>query len=244
MQRWILLCFGTAFATSAFALPTTCVTGTYASYVSLGATGCQDGNATFNNFGTLGFTNSGGVSTIPTSDIIVIPGGTALDPTLRFEYGTLAASVITPAPETVNVAGQIFSMGFAYQIAFTEANLSSIQMGETFSNTTSGSVSATKNAQIASGPVFTSTVTDGGVSNSANTTLAGNLATTSGTGIWTITDTVSLQAQTGSATQNSFENLYSSAAATSVPEPSTMLIAAAVLLGLGMVRRRRRSADL
>jgi len=240
MKFLVLLCFGAAGAISAFAAPATCVTGTYASYFSLGGTGCQDGDTTFSNFTLPGFTNSGGVSQIPDTDILVIPGGTTLDPTLTFEYVNASG---TPTPETVTVAGEIFSMGITYQLTLTGATLTSINMGETFSNTAPGGVSATKNAQITGGSMYTSTVNDGGVSNPAGTTLSGTPVATSGTGTWNITDTVSLQAQTGSATQNSFENLFVLAASsTSVPEPSTMLACGVIMLLMGVALKRRRKS--
>jgi hypothetical protein len=240
MRPFVLLCFGTACAISAFAAPTpSCTSETYAAYAAL-STGCTDGDATFSNFGALNFTNSGGVATIPESDIMVIPGGTTLDPNLTFEYVNSSG---TATPETVDVSGQILTMQFVYSVTLSASTLDSIQMNETFSNTSPGSVSATKNAEIGTGPVFTSTVTDGGITNPANTTSNGNVEPTSGTGVWSITDTISLQAQTGSATQNSFENAYVlTASTTAVPEPSMLLACGVILLMLGIPLKRRRTS--
>jgi hypothetical protein len=242
MRSFILLSFGMALATSAFAVPSSCVSGTYASYVALSTTGCQDGDGTFSNFSALGFTNSGGVAEVSDTDIMVTPGGTALNPTLTFEYINSAG---TATPVTVDESGQIFSMGLTYSLVLTGATLSDIQMGETFSNTSPGSVSATKNAEIGSGTTFSSTVSDGGLNNPTGTTSTGNVTPTTGTGTWNITDTVSLQAQSGSATQNSFENLFTLAAAgpnSTAPELPTGAMIGSALLLFGLISRRFRKS--
>ena len=239
MRCLLLLIPGIAIATSAFALPATCTSTTYDIYISQGS--CQDGDATYSNFSSLSFTNSGGVATIPPTDLLVIPGGSTLDPTLTFEYVNANGD---PTPETVSSSGQIFSMGLTYQVVVTGGDLASIQMAEVFSNTAPGNVAATKNADLDGGPMFTSTVNDGGVSNPADTSLAGNVVPTSGTGTWNIQDTVSLQAQSGSATQNSFENLYTLTESSTVPEPSTMLLIGSALLLVGLARRRSGTSVL
>lgn len=235
MRRVILLISGIAIAGSAFALPATCVSATYAVYSGMGFS-CQDGDATFSNFSSpLGSTKSGGVPAIPDTQLLVIPGGTTLDPTLTFEYVDSSGN---PAPETVSGA-QLFSMGFTYQIALTGATMTYIEMGQTFSNTAPGNVSATKNAQLLTGgAIFSSTVDDEGMSNPANTTLFDPTGPepVSGIGTWSIQDTVSLQAETKSATQNSFENLFT-LSETATPEPSTMLLIGSALLCIGLVRR-------
>jgi hypothetical protein len=243
MRRLIVLISGMSIAGAAWALPANCVTGTYASYLALGSTGCQNGNATFSNFGTLGFLNSPGVPQVAAEDIRVIPGGTLLLPTLTFVYLNAAGA---PTPVAVNQNGQIFSFGFNYQLALTGANLVGIQMGETFSNTNPGSASATKNAQLLGGigPIFTSTVNDGGLSNPLGT-VNGALTPVSGTGVWVINDTTSLQAQNGgSVTQASFVNLFSlQPSAVTVPEPMTALLIGSGLLCVGLVSRRRRGSN-
>jgi len=237
MRRFIVLFMGMALAVvSAFAVP--CATGTYASYQALGSGGCTVGDATFSNFGAFGFTNSVGVPTIGTGNLLVTPGGTALDPTLTFTY--VVGS--TPTPETVNQSGQIFSFDFVYMVTFTGATLANIQMDTTEVNTNGGGVAATKNAQqISGGTVFTSQASDGGVDHSIPTLITGANTSTSGAGPWNIQDTVSLQAQNGTATQDNFENLYTLQASTGTPETDTVLLMGSGLLCIGLVRLRRPS---
>lgn len=242
MRTFFRLITGALIATAAIAAPA-CVTESYASYLTLGAGGCSIGDATFSNFSTLSFTNSGGVPALPTSDIQVIPGGTTLDPTLTFEYITTPGGVVTPTPVTVNSSGQIFSFGFSYQMVLTAATLVNIQQDSTFANTSPGSVSSTKNISLlAGGPTLTSTVGDGGVSNSLGTR-SGQVVAVTGAGPWLVSDTTSLQAQSGMATQSSFENLFSLAPSGTVPEPltTTMIGSGLLLVGLGARRRARKA---
>jgi hypothetical protein len=238
MRKWITLISGMAWAAvSAFALPANCTTGTYTSYIALGAGGCQDGDATFSNFSNLTFVNIG-IGTISPDNLEVIPGGTALAPTLTFVY--FNSGVATPI--TVSTNGTQFAMGFNYQMTLTGASLVDIMMNSNFANSTPGSASATKNATLlGGGPTSTSTVSDQGSSNALGNH-AGNLASTTGTGVWLIGDATSLQAQTaGSVTQANFENLFTLAAAqTGVPEPVTGVLIGSGLLCLGLVSRRKR----
>ncbi|HWZ34309.1 MAG TPA: hypothetical protein VNX18_23385 [Bryobacteraceae bacterium] len=241
MRRTIVLISGLAMAgISAFALPAACNTGTYTSYVALGSTGCTDGDATFSNFSGLNFQNFG-ISGLTTDEIQVIPGGTLLAPTLTFLYLNATGA---PTPVTVNVNGQQFAMGFNYLMTLSGAVLRDIQMDSVFNNTTPGSVSATKGAQLQTGgTVFTSTVNDQGANN-ASANHVGNVVPTSGTGVWVITDGVSLQAQSGGvATQTSFENLFIlDQITTNTPETATMLMMGTGLIGLSLLSRRRRGS--
>jgi hypothetical protein len=156
---------------------------------------------------------------------------------LTFTYLNSAGA---PTPVTVNSNGQQFQVGINYQMVLTGAILADIQMNSSFSNTTPGSASSTKNAQIGAGPTFISTVSDQGLS-----TLPGNhsgaLIPTTGTGTWTITDGISLQAQTGgSATQSSFQNLFTlSAVTTATPDAGTVLSIGTGLICLGLIGRRK-----
>jgi hypothetical protein len=83
------LFFAAAFLWASAMFGASCVTATLLSYVSLGATGCQDGATTFS-----GFTSESGQtigSPIALDQITVTPGGTASVPTLQFS-GTLTAA--------------------------------------------------------------------------------------------------------------------------------------------------------
>jgi len=237
-----VLCF---LSIATIASAAACVTGTYTSYEALGG-GCSIGNATFSNFSSLSFVNSSGVPVLSPDQIIVTPSGTASDASLEFFYvnGNGAAT-----PVTVNQIGQIFSFGFSFQILVSPGSLNGIEMDSNFANTSPGSASATKTAQlVGGGPTYTSTVSDGGISNSLGN-YTGSLIPVAGSGAFRITDTTSLQAQTGSATQSGFTNSFALGAGTA----STPEVRSSILMGSGLVllsvfanvarRRQQRAAS-
>jgi hypothetical protein len=240
MRKCIALFSGMAMAAvSAFALSGTCVQGTYTSYLTPGS--CTDGDATFSNFSSLAFSSSLGAPSITTDNILVTPGGTTLNPTLTFTY---VDANLNPAPITVN-GQQIFGFNFTYVMVLTGANLTNEEMDTRLSNSGGGNVAATKNAQLTTGgTIFSSGATDGGISNPANTLVHGPNTAVTGTGNWNIKDTISLQAAGGTATQNSFENLFTltPAVTTGTPEPMTGLLIGSGLLGVGLISRRKRHA--
>jgi len=195
-----VLCVG---AIPALAAPA-CVSGTYASYQAL-AGGCSIGDATFSNFSGLTFLNSPGVPALTASEIEVIPSSAATTDMLTFVYLNAAGA---PTPVTVNTNGQIFSFGMSFQIVATPSALTGIQMSSTFANTMPGSVSATKSIQpIGGGTAVSSTVNDGGTSHALGT-VNGLVMPVSGVGAFLVTDTTSLQAQTGIVTQAGFSNSF------------------------------------
>jgi len=220
-----------------------CVTGTYASYQALSG-GCTVGDGTFSNFSNLSFVNSPGVPTLTASEIEVIPSGTATEDLLTFVY--LNANAV-PTPVTVNQNGQIFSVGLSFDVLVTPSALSGIQMDSTFSNTAPGGVSASKTAQLPTGGAITSTVNDGGVSNAMGTYF-GSVMPVTGVGTFLITDTTSLQAQTGSVTQAGFANAFLLTPPTAAtPEVGSLAMIGSGLVFLGMAgnatRRRKKAKE-
>jgi hypothetical protein len=221
-----------------------CATGTYASYQALSG-GCSIGNALFSNFSALSFVNSPGVGTLTPSEIEVIPSGSLSDDMLTFMY---LNGVGTPTAVTVNQNGQVFSLGFSYDIVVTPGSLTGIEMSSTFGNTAPGSASASKTAQpVGGGSAITSTVNDGGISNSQGT-YSGAVMPVTGAGTFLITDTTSLQAQTGMVTQSGFGNSFLiSSAATATPEIGSLAMIGSGLVFLSMIasstRRRKRGKD-
>jgi hypothetical protein len=207
-----------------------CTTQTYTVYLALGSAGCSLGNETFSNFGNPSFTTSLGVPTLSNSQILVTPTLSGNSEMLAFSYETT-----TGAPLLISLSdnSQAFAFSFSY-LALATTSLSSIQMESTFSNTTPGSVSATKNAQaVAGGTIFTSAVTDGGISNMANTYLGPVTPITGGTAPFNVQDAISLQAQSGSVMDGGFANAFvtSSGVTTTAPEPSeSILIGSGILL--------------
>jgi hypothetical protein len=235
-MRSIFAILGLSVAASS-AFGAACVSQTYDQYVALGAGGCTIGTTVFNNFGSLSFVNTG-VPTLPPQDVLVTPGGSPLAPTLSFTYVSGANHV--PTPETVNTSGSIFSMGLSYDLTPNAAILTSLQINSTFTNNSPGSASTTKTAQLAGGgPSFISTVSDGGITNPL-ATYNGSQINPTGTGVWVITDTVSLQAQsTGSVTQNGFANLFGlQNQVVGTPEPLSALLIGSGLICLGLMKRK------
>jgi hypothetical protein len=220
-----------------------CVTGTYASYQALSG-GCTIGGALFSNFSNLSFVNSPGVSALTSSEIDVIPSGSATQDLLTFVYEN-ANAVATPV--TVNQNGQIFSMGLTFDILVLPGALTGIQMDSTFGNTSPGSASASKTAQLLSGgPAITSTVNDGGGSNALGT-YSGIVMPVTGSGTFLITDTTSLEAETGSVTQSGFANAFLTSASTATPEVGSLAMIGSGLVFLGMAgnatRRRKKAKE-
>jgi hypothetical protein len=218
-----------------------CVTGTYASYQAL-AGGCTLDNATFSNFSGLTFVNSAGVPQLTASEIEVIPSSTATTDMLTFVF---LNSTGTATPVTVNANGQIFSLGLNFQVLVAPPTLSGIEMAATFSNTAPGSVSASKSVQpLAGGTTISSTVNDAGVSNVMGT-YNGLLMPVSGSGVFLVTDTTSLQAQTGSVTEAGFANSFVVGPTTATPEIASLAMIGSGLVFLSLIasstRKRRRA---
>ncbi len=210
---------------------TACVTGSYASYQALSG-GCSIGDAMFSNFSALSFVDSPGVASLSSTEIQVVPGGTPTDATLTFVYLNAAGM---PTAETLSGGGQIFSFGLSFDITVSPVVLDAIQMASTFANTGTGDVSSTKTAQLTGGgPEFTSTVSNGGAQDPM-ATYNGAMIPVSGAGTFVITDTTSLQAQTGSVTQAGFENSFVMADAAPTAEVGSLIMLGSGLIFLGLL---------
>jgi hypothetical protein len=208
---------------------TACVTGSYASYQALSG-GCSIGDAMFSNFSALSFVNSPGVASLSSTEIQVTPGGTATDATLTFLYFNAGG---TATAETLNAAGQLFSFGLTFDITVSPVVLDAIQMASTFANTGTGEVSSTKTAQLmGGGPEFTSTVSNNGAQDPMATYNGGLASVGGGAGTFVITDTTSLQAQGGTATQAGFENSFLMGPGTTAP---TAEVGSLIMLGSGLI---------
>lgn len=224
-----------------------CTQNTYTSYEGLGAGGCTIGDETFSNFSPLAFSNSLGVSTLSTDQILVTPTVVGSEASLAFTYGTTA----TPITILLVDNSQVFAFDFTYQaLSATGKVLTGIQQTAAFSNTTPGSTSFTKNAQpIAGGTIFTSAVTDAGT-NHVSATYSGPVTAVSGANSnFLIKDAISLQAQSGSVSNSGFtNNFFTGNTTTTVPEPPVSLLIGSGLVLVGSLtrklaeRRRRMNA--
>jgi hypothetical protein len=242
MTFWLKVSLVVGIVAAVGAASPACVTGTYTSYQALGAGGCTLGDETFDNFSLLSFSNSLGVSSLSTDQILVTPSLNGLEDSLAYSYQTGAGG--TPITITVNQPGQTFAFNFLYQAQIAGPNtLGSLQMTSDFSNTSPGSASASKNAQLAGGgPIFTSSVTDGGASNPAATYSGPITAVTGGGGLFNVGDAISLQAQAGSASSTGFTNNFFETTPTSdAPEAATVFLLGGGLLIIGFIHRRTAS---
>jgi hypothetical protein len=243
MATSIKLCLLAVLGVTAGMASSLCTAGTYDTYVALGSGGCSLGGETFSNFSLApSFTNSLGVPTLANDQILITPTTVGNTEALAFSYETM-----TGAPLIISLtdSNQVFAFSFGYVATpGPTTSLSSIQMTSTFSNTTPGSVSATKNGQaLTGGTLFTSAVADNGMNNVSNTYLGPVTAVTNGTTAYDIRDAISLQAQTGSVTDSGFANDFvTSVVTTTTPEPpASLLIGGGLLLISSLVRRVSRN---
>jgi hypothetical protein len=210
-----------------------CTTTTYDVYISQGS--CSIGNFTFSNFSTLTYTSSLGQPRPAATQLLVTPSGDGLGSlALGFNYQSAPQ---TPMDIIVNTNGAQFGVTFTYNVVGAGAPLEGDVMWSTFSNTTPGSASATKNSQLVSGgTIYTSTVSDQGGSNAlANRSGSAVSFVPATPGPYTIQDSISLQAQTGgAATLRDFTNVFA------IPEPLTGVLLGSGLVLLGLARRRRK----
>jgi hypothetical protein len=215
-----------------------CTTDTYTAYEGLGSGGCTIGDETFSNFSSLSFSNSLGVSTLSSDQILVTPTAVGNEASLAFTYGTAASPITIILVDS----SQVFAFDFTYEaVAASGLVLSGIQQTATFSNTTPGSTSFTKNAQaMGGGPIFTSAVTDGGTSHVAATYDGPITAVSGANSDFLVKDAISLQAQSGSVSNSGFANNFftSPGNTTTTPEPPVSLLIGSGLVLLGGLTRK------
>ena len=239
MKHGLKILLPVILAALARGTPATCVSGTYTSYIALAGTGCALGNEVFSNFSSLSFSNSLGVSTIPTDDILIAPSTAAGVDSLVFSYQNLPVT----ANQTATVVGvgnsQLLAYNFTYLITPNLNPVVDIQMKTTMSNTNTAGVSAVKDASNG-GPVQESSASDGGVAHAALTLVTGPLTAVSGGGAFNVLDAVSLQGQNGVAQQQNFTNLFTEGALATTPEPGPVLLIGSGLVCLGLSRRQFR----
>jgi hypothetical protein len=230
-----------AIAALAYGAPVACpVGGTYAVYQALGSTGCIVGDEVFSNFSALSFSNSLGVPSIPTTDIIITPSVSSNVDSLLFSYTNLPVT----ANQTATVLGegnaQLLAYDFTFLVTPNPNPLLDIQMKSTISNTNAAGVSAVKDASNG-GPMVNSQADDGGVAHASLTSVIGPITALSGGGAFNVLDAISLQGENGVAQQQDFTNLFTEGPfTTTTPEPGPIVLIGSGLVCLGLTRRRFR----
>ncbi len=168
-------------AALARATPSTCAGASYTAYEALGSGGCTVGDELFSNFSALSFSNSLGVPSIPTTDIIITPSVSSNVDSLLFSYTNLPVT----ANQTATVLGegnaQLLAYDFTFLVTPNPNPLLYIQMKSTISNTNAAGVSAVKDASNG-GPMVNSQADDGGVAHASLTSVIGPITASSGGG--------------------------------------------------------------
>jgi hypothetical protein len=210
----------------------TCTTGTLASYIALGAAGCQL-NANW-TIGSFSYTNQGTAAPTAAQQTItpITVGG----------FGFLDTPTSTWANSTEISDGEI-----QYIISFTGSITNIFQ-------SISGSIAPTSSAAFDN---ITDDYCPGGTSlppggcvagvQNLNTNLTGSETTESNSATFAAVSSVSVLKDVsanatgfpgGTATVTAFENLFNTA--TTTPEPSVLLMLGSGLLGLALLSGRRR----
>ncbi|HEY4360650.1 MAG TPA: PEP-CTERM sorting domain-containing protein [Bryobacteraceae bacterium] len=239
MKHYLKIVLPVMLAALARGTPSACVATTYTAYEALGSGGCTVGNELFSNFSALSFSNSLGVPTISTDDILITPSTAASIDSLAFTYQNLPAT----ANQTATVVGvgnsQLLAYNFNYIITPNLNPVVDIQMETTLLNTNAAGVSAVKDASNG-GPVQESSSSDGGTSHASLSLVTGPVTALSGGGAFNVLDAISLQGQNGVAQQSNFTNLFTEGALATTPEPGPVLLIGSGLVCLGLSRRQFR----
>ena len=211
------------FCTSAFATP--CLPGSLQDYINLGGTGCDVNNVQFFNFEIA--PGQSFATPIAPDSVQVTPGGGQFTPTLSLGLNSSAT------------AGQLFELFFRFNTAAGTLIGSSISLG---SPVVTGDGAVLGILDVCAGGSFPNAPL--GCSGTAASTATFAIASDS-----LLSSSVNLPVSSffdvfvdlsidgglsGTAT------LDSAAVSATTPEPSTLLLMAAALGGLGIVKARRR----
>jgi len=230
----LLVFVGALFAVSSTALATsipTCVTGTLASYEAL-TNGCEINNLLFANFSDMESANT--ASDLTPSEITVSPDFTLLDEGLVFNA---AWSVATP--ESIDSA-----ISFTIQTVNGAATLDDISLSATESYTGGGIASVTENYCVGSlngaGNHCPSTLQTIAVSDPPGQNNGPVTQTYGLTNELSVTKDIDVAASAANstATITVVDNNYSQIG--TVPEPISLVLVGAGLLGVGLLRKRSR----
>ncbi len=217
-----------AFASFASAATIPCATGSLASFIGLGATGCAIGNATFSSFGVL----SGITGSIP-----IAPANITVTP------NNLSGAVgITVQTNSRASAGQLLEALFGYSVAGSGIVADQVSLSGT---TASGGGSVTDIQDFCLGGTFATGSVTGCSSNRAGTLVVLNSGSdqrsfTAVSSISVVHDFTLDAGPDGSATGGMVTDRFTTTSVSTVPEPATFPLVAAMLLAAGGIRRLRR----
>ncbi len=250
MKKFPIIGAVLAVASAAWAIPVpppacSTTTQTLASYVALGTNGCEIGDKVFSNFEYSGSNQN--ALTIGAASINVDTLGftTGMDPAelgnanigLQFSAGWSVSngaeqdSLITFTVTVINGAGMAIT-----DAAVAQTSSGASGSGSSASVTEGGCANTTQNPNCTPGvwSVLTFQNGSGGTQTSQDVMIAPS-------GSINVSKDITVTALTGgqaslSAVQDTF-----SQSPTGVPEPATMALVGAALIGLGIIRRRKKS---
>jgi hypothetical protein len=213
------------FSVAQFGSAASCTSGTLASYLSLGSSGCTIGGETISNFSIL--SGQTGATALATASITITPTGGVYNPTLTFTTSQTAST------------NALLESFFTYDVAGGSLVSSAITLSGS-SETVDGDVSEIEN--FCAGGKFDSTGV-GGCTGTAGSLLTLDVVQNSDysglgpVGFLNVTDDFVLSGGTaGSAAGGTFTNSFGA-----VPEPASILFTGFGLALAAGVSLRRRS---
>ena len=216
----------------------TCVTGTAADYVALGAGGCQQDNLLFSNFVYLASANPTGLA-IPATSVVINPIPVMFNEGLGFQItsgwvatspASFVDSVLQYSVTTINQSKDLTGLAVNFNGTATGSGLASVSENYCVGGTSTVGCSGLKNISAQTGP-------GGSLSNSTTFTGVPQLAVSKDINVNAgISGTATI-----SLVNNQFPNGGGGGSGSPVPEPSTVVLFGLGLSGLAFHRRLWRA---
>jgi hypothetical protein len=216
-----------------------CTSGTLASYIALGNTGCTIGNDTFFDFQLIADQSGGGAPAINASDITVIglgPSGTsgagAVAPILTDDIGVEFEAI------WATTAGQIQEDEISFAVSVSPSASEITDAGLIQDSNTTGNGSVTVAEKGCSGLTFPCSQLWGVATND---TQAVEDTIFSATGTLSVEKDIAVSGNSGTAGLSSVADVFS---VSNVPEPRALVLLLALALACGLIFRFLRNRTI